>query len=1040
MENESIVKVKEIYTLEKHLENLSLKTESGKILNAIWDLNKKNLCAGLNMVETYFPHYSRHDYTHSLKLINNIQRFLGEARILTLGATDTFLLLLSALTHDIGMILTYDLIEGKWSSEEMQKNLQSLSQNSDIVVANAAKYILSFNSDEIKKSTNYKWAIELKDSVTILTAELFRSSHSTRSAEYLSCDDKFADLADSFYANQLPRRFMDLLSKVAYLHGVDDKNKIITELRKEADGYCGDYIHPRFIACMIRLGDLLDFDSDRFNVFSIASLKIMPENSQVHQAKHSSVKHMLISPQSIEAELDCPSEDVYRTARTWFDWLEDEVAFQSKEWANIAPQTLGGLPPMISKGNIKILYKGINPSNPKLLDLRFTMSQKKIFDILRGGGIYKEPGVVFLREIIQNALDASKIQLWLDIQNGYYDYISDFDKNNINFPTDIPKTIYNQYPVKVSIDWKDSSKQQLHIECEDVGTGISEDNLLRMTSQVGNTHLDDCLYHQRYVSMPYWLRPTAAFGIGLQSIFFVTSSFEVETNYVGETSKRIIFRPAMEGQYCSIDEYNTKSKRGTIVKLDIDSSRFQELSGSSISFQVIRNMQEGDEVYLTKLVCYIGETFQRLQNMPLQVAIERDQWLIGNEPDENEYTETLFHNKNFNIQSKSNKGIISFIIKEKEFGSTLSLAFNDEWRINCYQNQLQLRGVQISSANLDIWMLRYMGIIWDLQNQDSDQVVNISRDSLTPQGARFIRTKLIDVILPQVLPKLKSYFEKYFKKRDNNSSIYIQYFNYCLIRYIFEGKSCLENLLSCSKSTWKIPCHVASKNNEEVSYKDFFNAKTLIVVSDNDSHVFYRDKQKEIDELHKKISYAYSSNIVVWDERYLQYALWDNYLCVNIKNDAKNVKIYELHQIENRDSSTANLVEYENIKHFYQSINQAPAFECSRHIVYGVEKYKTLVVHTKRLSGFETIPAYTNCCIYSPFKDEKQIKTLREQYNIDGASFKDYLNQHIDEYVTPILMEFIQKNNINEHVDAEAIRNTYIQLIVDIVESLAEKD
>lgn len=50
---------------------------------------------------------------------------------------------------------------------------------------------------------------------------------------------------------------------------------------------------------------------------------------------------MLISPNAIEAELDCPTEEVYRVSRSWFDWLEKEVSSQSREWTNITPSDLG---------------------------------------------------------------------------------------------------------------------------------------------------------------------------------------------------------------------------------------------------------------------------------------------------------------------------------------------------------------------------------------------------------------------------------------------------------------------------------------------------------------------------------------------------------------------------------------------------------------------------------------------------------------------------------------------------------------------------
>ena len=280
---------------------------------------------------------------------------------------------------------------------------------------------------------------------------------------------------------------MDMLASIAYLHGAST-NEVMDKLYQRADGWKGDYIHPRFIACMIRLGDLLDFDSDRFDEYSLALLKNIPDTSVIHKEKHSSVRHMLVSPTSIEAELNCKTDAVYRVARKWFDWLEDEVSFQSREWSNIAPEDLSGLPPMISKGNIKILFNGLR-IKPELMNLKFAMSQQKIFNILRGGGIYRDPGFVFIREMVQNAFDASNIQLCNDIRMGTHSYALKGKKIlDLQFPDDIPTEVYNQYPVDLTVRWKDNRKDTIVVICEDKGTGISEEALLHMTQKVGESN------------------------------------------------------------------------------------------------------------------------------------------------------------------------------------------------------------------------------------------------------------------------------------------------------------------------------------------------------------------------------------------------------------------------------------------------------------------------------------------------------------------------------------------------------------------------
>ena len=74
--------LKSYYTLEKHLEESAAINKQFQILDAIWKLNKGTLSSALANISQYFPHYSLHEQSHSNTILNNIESFLGEARIL----------------------------------------------------------------------------------------------------------------------------------------------------------------------------------------------------------------------------------------------------------------------------------------------------------------------------------------------------------------------------------------------------------------------------------------------------------------------------------------------------------------------------------------------------------------------------------------------------------------------------------------------------------------------------------------------------------------------------------------------------------------------------------------------------------------------------------------------------------------------------------------------------------------------------------------------------------------------------------------------
>ncbi len=1017
------------YTLEKHLKFLADANKEFELLYSIWGLNKKNLTQGLNTIATSFPHYSRHDISHSMALINNIQCLLGEERIKRLGATDTFLLLMAGLTHDAGMILTYRLVEEQWDSPDFKELLVNLKEKADRVVSDAASLILSQKGTS-HGLNSFKWAVEIKNAVVIITAEIFRNKHARLGFLNLTSNDEFKKLAENFYSSQLPDRFWELLARIAYLHG-ENFDKVISDLYQQANGLNGDYIHPRFIACMIRLGDLLDFDNNRFNPYSIATIKEMPNISVQHQQKHAAVKHMLISPSSIEAELNCTDENVYRLSKSWFDWIEAEVNNQSREWTHIAPEDLGGLPPVIRKGSIRILYNGIQ-TKPELLNLRFSMSQQKIFSILRGGGIYKEPGFVFIREIVQNAFDASKIQMWQDIKDGIYDFCLEKMYNEIKFPDDIPPQIYNQYPIILKVCWKDAGKSILHFECSDKGTGISESTLLRMTKFVGESHNEDKRYKEFYNDMPYWLRPTAAFGVGLQSIFFVSQTFEVETSFKGETTKRIVFRSAADNQYSSIVEENIDKTRGTTIKVDIRKDKFAELFGTTFSWTILDNVDvfknDGDNIYLAKIHDFVLRTFAVVENLNFKYLTYNSERDFANNEDSLAKAYTVkTNNQHYKCTYLFDNDILVFNIYENEFGSTLRLWFRTDMRCYSLNKRILVRDIIVANENFSYRTTEHIGFEWNLNNQETDRIVDISRDNLTFAGKEWAATTFLKKILPNILNLIKEPFEKVIKENMPNEKMKTQYLNYCLTSYS-------HHIMSFDNETLNkiiLPQHIASKNKSTICAAEFFNADEVYVINGfktNGENCILPEIQQEIEDNCKHDLYG---KIVLWNDSYLYSALQSNFRCTMVLKYEQGCHIYKLNKIVKIDS--IQLVE-NNSTNYLSCLEKDSLHHCSRNTIYALKEYSTIAVKLDYVSGFERFPDYGNCCIFSPFKTKKQISSLLDAVKgYSDSDIQSYIRENLSQYITSSMIEFVKSSNINKDITSEDISTTYSKLIYDFI-------
>jgi len=89
---------------------LSEKYEQVNEVYCLWTLLKRDISEKLSSIYRVFPYFSRHDASHSRTIVTNIELFLGEDRIRKLSATDTFMLLICAYTHDYGMALELEEI------------------------------------------------------------------------------------------------------------------------------------------------------------------------------------------------------------------------------------------------------------------------------------------------------------------------------------------------------------------------------------------------------------------------------------------------------------------------------------------------------------------------------------------------------------------------------------------------------------------------------------------------------------------------------------------------------------------------------------------------------------------------------------------------------------------------------------------------------------------------------------------------------------------------------------------------------------------
>lgn len=570
--------------LENRLRQLSADKEKEKMFSQL-NILKDQAESKLNTVFGHFPHFSKHDITHSQVIATHIGNLLGEDRVNKLSYSDLFIMLLSFYYHDIGMALEYEEIYKYFHEPTFQTTLDIYIKDPTSDLHDVACRLHEFS---IAGTNNYETAIDVYNDVILIIEDTYRTNHAQRSADEV--------MKDAFLKEFLHERCQKILSDICAIH--QKSIAAISDLQTKENGFFGDYFHPRLIGAMLCLGDLLDLDTDRFDEIYLRSSSPMPSTSKLHLAKHKSVYHFLVDEGNIEIGADMNQIEAYRVMRKWINWIQETCDYLALHWSEIAPENFGNAP-KITK--CELLLNG----NTKWLEFshtRYEVSDKRMFEILKGSGIYKNK-FVCIREIIQNAVDATLLRLFED------ETLSGDEDSILNQVTALHWENY-----KITGEIRVLNDTQISVKLRDRGIGISNDDIKKI-AKVSNT--DGAKRKELISKMPVWLRPSGAFGMGLQSIFLLANEFEIITKTSDETAKKIVFQNASNSDgYIIVEDYGEAFSQGTEISFVIEGTNLSavELGCSNYHYQ-----QKRLSMYMLNKI-YNAYTNQSKSNYPFYLA------------------------------------------------------------------------------------------------------------------------------------------------------------------------------------------------------------------------------------------------------------------------------------------------------------------------------------------------------------------------------------------------------------------------------------
>lgn len=537
------------YSLEKHFKKACSRHPQLKFLKAQWRFDQELIGKALQNVGTIFPHYSRHDASHSRQIIVNIERILGD-KIKFLSATDTWLILEAAYNHDIGMVITEKQIK-ELDTKGFKDFLDSIGENDDNPLQKFAQDWRNDNGILPQKTKSYTFFHQYIQ----LLSEWYRPRHPEQSAATVR--NPVEEIGLNSPRNELlPKRLFNIIAMICKAHG--DSFQEVLKLPKAEAGMANEDCHPLYVACLLRMGDLLDVDDNRFCPVMLAMCgKNLPAISKAHNEKHHSIKHLRLDSERIEIKCVCPTPEAYETAYDWFSWLQKEYHEQTQHWDKIVPcKELGRLPTLMTP-DVNIADPFLILENGKRPD--FKVNKETVLNLVRGTGLYDDEYDA-IREILQNAVDSTIHRIWIEKGKEIID-------KNLDPSMQALYDIYDQYKIDYSFKEKEGSPGIYILTVTDKGTGISRNDLEYMT-EIGSSFKNKAK-KDREKEMPMWFRPSGAFGIGLQSAYLLADKFTILTHSMIDGKKLEIQFNKTKNNNIIIKEITSDIPIGTQFTIEI---------------------------------------------------------------------------------------------------------------------------------------------------------------------------------------------------------------------------------------------------------------------------------------------------------------------------------------------------------------------------------------------------------------------------------------------------------------------------------------
>ena len=417
-------------------------------------------CERMKITYLHFPQYTLHDEIHISNMITLIPKIL-QTKISSLNELEKLLLILGICFHDIGMAPTEDELKSILNSTEYEVFFENWKINHSNFVDLLSKKDSSIYNEPEKERIREKISILEKACLT----EYLRRNHPLNAEKFIK----------TLYSEDKRLLFHEInissfICRLAIAHGKD-----ISYINDENGFRCDEQIHTykvnmSFLAILIRLADILDFDRSRTPDLLYKSIKFEDPISIKEWEKHRAIRGWSISENEIIFTAECTHPVYENVVRSFINQIEKElqdcITLTKKYPQEFSSYSLD-LPFSIDRSRIGPKDKSYITHN-----VEFSLSRNEIINLLMTDKLYSKPSLC-IRELLQNAADAIRTRKSLYGLEAF-----DFDKGKIEFS-----------------HYLDRNNEEI-LECHDNGIGMDLDIINNYFTRVGRSYYKSPEFNQ----------------------------------------------------------------------------------------------------------------------------------------------------------------------------------------------------------------------------------------------------------------------------------------------------------------------------------------------------------------------------------------------------------------------------------------------------------------------------------------------------------------------------------------------------------------